>query len=178
MRPLFGVLAGAAATVPMTAVIALGRMAFARWMAPPEQITSKVAERVGFNPNEESTEFELGWIAAHFGYGAGCGAVYSLVWALIPGSIVAKGLIFGELVWSVSYLGYIPAMGLYPWPKDDSKSRMAVMIAAHAVFGVATAHLERVLARINEEPECYVTIQPPMELASRKASSHIWPETC
>jgi hypothetical protein len=169
MRPLFGVLAGAAATVPMTAVIVLGRMAFARWMAPPEQITSKVAERVGFNPNEDSTEFELGWIAAHFGYGAGCGAVYSLVWTLIPGSIVTKGLIFGELVWSVSYLGYIPAMGLYPWPKDDSKSRMAVMIAAHAVFGVATARIEQLIAQIDEDSDCYVTLQPPARLGTQRA---------
>jgi hypothetical protein len=169
MRPLFGVLAGAAATVPMTAVIVLGRMAFARWMAPPEQITSKVAERVGFNPNEESTEFELGWIAAHFGYGAACGAIYSVVRPVRPGSVTTNGLIFGELVWGVSYLGYIPALGLYPWPKDDSRTRMGVMIAAHAVFGIVTAQIELAFSRIGEEPDCYVTIQPPQELVSRRA---------
>jgi hypothetical protein len=60
-------------------------------------------------------------------------------------------------------------MGLYPWPKDDSKSRMAVMIAAHAVFGVATAQFEQVIARIDEGSDCYVTLQPPAGLTSQRA---------
>jgi hypothetical protein len=160
-RLLIGAIAGFVATGPMSAVIGLGRLLRLLWTPPPEQITSSVAERVGVEPNESSEEFTASWLAAHFLYGAACGALYSLARPALPGSTVQKGLIFGGAVWSVSYLGFIPALGLYPWPQDDSRTRMAVMIAAHAVYGIGTALAEQALAEIDQPPECYVTIQPP-----------------
>ena len=33
----------------------------------------------------------------------------------------------------------MPALGLYPWPKEDRPSRVAVMIAAHFVYGGVTS---------------------------------------
>jgi hypothetical protein len=168
-RLLIGAIAGFAATAPMSAVIGLGRLLRLLWTPPPKQITSTAVERVGVDPDESSEEFTAGWLAAHFLYGAAAGALYSLARPALPGSIAQKGLIFGGAVWGVSYLGFIPALGLYPWPQDDSRTRMAVMIAAHAVYGVATAQLEQALAHIDEAPECYVTIQPPERLTIYQA---------
>jgi hypothetical protein len=153
----------------MSVVIALGRGFRLLWTPPPKQITKRAADRVGIETQPSSDEFTVGWIAGHFAYGAGCGAVYSVVRPILPGPVAVKGLIFGGAVWAVSYFGYIPALGLYPWPKDDSKSRMTVMIAAHAVYGLVTAQNELAFSRIDEESDCYVTIQPPDELVSRQA---------
>jgi hypothetical protein len=40
----------------------------------------------------------------------------------------------------------MPALGLYPWPEDDTKSRLGVMMLAHVVFGVSLAEVEPRLA--------------------------------
>jgi len=51
-------------------------------------------------------------------------------------------LLYGALLWSVSYLGLMPALGLYPWPDEDAKPRLGVMIAAHGVYGLALATID------------------------------------
>jgi hypothetical protein len=168
-RLLIGAIAGLTATIPMTIVIVLGRGLRLLWTPPPKQITKRIANRAGVHAQPSSDEFKASWVAAHFAYGAGCGSIYSLARPMLPGPVALKGLIFGETVWAVSYLGFVPALGLYPWPKDDSKSRMAVMIAAHAVYGLVTAQNELAFSRIDEGSDCYVTIQPPNELVSRRA---------
>lgn len=137
-----GALAGLAATVPMTVVIAAGRAAGLMGTPPPVEITENVAEQAGEDPDRESLEFQAAWVAAHAGYGAACGALYSLMRPLLPRSDIAAGLLFGGAVWGVSYVGIMPALDLYPSAKDDSEPRQAVMIAAHAVFGTALASID------------------------------------
>jgi Protein of unknown function (DUF1440)/Family of unknown function (DUF6789) len=146
-RLIVGAFAGLIATLPMSLVIAFGRWMRLLWTPPPKQITDSAAKRAGVNPDPSPEAFTVSWIAAHFGYGAACGAAYVLAKPILPSSRPIAGLLFGAAVWSVSYLGIMPALGLYPWPKDDSKSRIAVMIAAHAVFGVVTAKNEVAFAR-------------------------------
>jgi hypothetical protein len=170
MRKLLtGAISGLLATVPMTVVIFAGRLLFMRWTPPPKQITKSVAERDGIEPVRSSEELEFGWSMAHLAYGAACGAIYSVMQPALPGPRAVKGLMFGGIVWGVSYLGFVPALGLYPWPKDDSRTRIAVMIAAHAVFGVNTAQFEELLSNLNEDADCYVTLQPPQGLTSQRA---------
>jgi len=140
-----GALAGLAATVPMTVVIATGRAAGLLWTPPPVAITENVAERAGEDPDRGSPAFQATWLAAHVGYGAACGAVYALMRPLLPRSDITAGLLFGGAVWSISYMGVMPALNLYPSAKDDSNSRQAVMIAAHAVFGTALASIDSYL---------------------------------
>jgi hypothetical protein len=146
-RLIVGAFAGLTATLPMSLVIALGRWMRLLWTPPPKQIIGSAAKRANVNPDPSSEAFTASWISAHFGYGAGCGAAYALAKPILPSSPPVAGLLFGGAVWGVSYLGIIPALGLYPWPKDDSKSRVAVMIAAHAVFGVVTAQKEDAFSR-------------------------------
>jgi putative membrane protein len=139
-------MAGAAATVPMTLVIEAGRAAGWVRTLPPKQITANVAERAGEAPSRQNPAFQVAWVAAHLGYGAVCGALYALVRPLLPRSDVAAGLLFGGAVWGVSYLGVLPALELFPPAQDDSLRRQAVMIAAHAVYGVTLADVERSLS--------------------------------
>ena len=140
-----GALAGLAATVPMTVVIGVGRAAGLLRTPPPVEITENVAEQVGEDPDRRSPAFQVGWLSAHVGYGAACGAVYSLMRPLLPRSDIAAGLLFGGAVWSVSYISLMPSLNLYPPAKDDSRWRQAVMIAAHAVFGTSLASIDSAL---------------------------------
>jgi hypothetical protein len=148
-----GGIAGLAATVPMTLVIAAGRASGLLHTPPPVEIAENVAEQAGEDPDRHSPAFQAAWLAAHAGYGMACGVVYALARPLLPRSDVAAGLLFGGAVWAVSYLGLMPALELYPQVDDDTPRRTAVMIAAHAVFGTSLANLDRALqSPEHEEP--------------------------
>ena len=45
----------------------------------------------------------------------------------------------------LSYVGLLPRLGLYPWPKNDSASRIITMMVAHAIYGTTTAACARQL---------------------------------
>jgi uncharacterized membrane protein YagU involved in acid resistance len=141
-----GGLAGIIATVVMSLVIFGGRAIGLLHTPPPRQITGKVVRTARMDqdlPAEVSGPvFEATWLASHLGYGAACGALYALVRLLLPAPAVAAGLAYGLVVWGLSYLHFMPTLGLYPRPQEDRPSRMTVMIAAHAVYGVTLAEVE------------------------------------
>lgn len=138
-----GALAGVVGTVLMTVVIATGRGARALWTPPPAEITANVHRKSRLAPRLPEPLFKLLWLTSHVVYGAACGVVYTLVRPLLPGRPSVAGLLYGGAVWGASYLGILPALGLYPTPGEDSPSRVAVMVAAHAVFGTTVAEAER-----------------------------------
>lgn len=142
-RLVRGALAGALATAPMSVIIAAGREARLLSNPPPKEIVERTEEKTGTRDDLAQPLFHASWIAAHLGYGAGTGAVYALLDPFLPVGTTGRGLAFGAAVWAVSYLGVMPGLGLYPWPRDDSQSRMAVMILAHAVYGLAIAETVR-----------------------------------
>jgi uncharacterized membrane protein YagU involved in acid resistance len=144
-----GALAGLAATVPMTAVIGAGRVAGLMETPPPVEITEIVAQQAGEDPDRQSPEFQAAWLAAHVGYGTACGVIFAAIRPVLPRSDLAAGLLFGAAVWSVSYISLMPSLNLYPSAQDDSNSRKAVMIAAHAVFGASLARFEHALCVSN-----------------------------
>jgi uncharacterized membrane protein YagU involved in acid resistance len=138
-----GAIAGLIATGLMTAVIAGGRALRLLNTPPPAQITANLAERAGVDPEEDHLAFRLVWLAAHGGYGVACGAGYVAARPILPRSTALAGLVYGSVIWGASYFGLMPALGLYPWPEDDTKSRLGVMMLAHVVFGVSLAEVER-----------------------------------
>ncbi len=137
-----GSIAGLAATIPMSAVMAaLHRQlpAHERYPLPPREITVEVARRAGA---DEAVDSEAGretsiWVS-HFGYGAASGAAYANVAHLLPLGPAASGILWGLVVWSGSYLGWLPAAGIRQSATRQPLRREALMIAAHVVFGAAT----------------------------------------
>jgi hypothetical protein len=150
-KQLHGLLAGVAATVPMTGVIAVGRAVGWLGTPPPEQITAAAAALADVDDDLPPPVFDATWVAAHLAYGGLCGAIYPSLRALLPSSIPAAGLAYGLAVWGASYVGLMPALRLYPSPWRDRPSRTAVMVAAHAVFGIALAEAHRLLPEPSDQ---------------------------
>jgi uncharacterized membrane protein YagU involved in acid resistance len=144
-------LAGFLATAPMTLVIFGGRALGLLRTPPPVQITANVQRRLTNDEDapEDISEsaFQASWLLSHFGYGVGCGVLYSLLGALLPRPLALRGVAYGLAVWAVSYINLMPNLRLYPPVREDRLSRTAVMIAAHVVYGVALSGLERQLGQ-------------------------------
>ena len=104
---------------------------------PPRQITERAAAEAGveLGPNEETHQNVT--LAAHFAYGAAAGALYGAVARATPLPRAVEGMLYGMAVWSGSYLGMLPGVGLYRSATDDSAPRNALMIAAHLIWGAS-----------------------------------------
>jgi uncharacterized membrane protein YagU involved in acid resistance len=140
-RILFGAIAGLVATVPMTIAMKLMHRqlpADEQYPLPPRLIVERVTEETGVEDElGEDTETGLAYIG-HFSYGTTVGAIYPL---LFQQPNAANGVVYGLIVWSGSYLGYLPALGILTPATDHPARRNALMIAAHVVWGAALGAL-------------------------------------
>src|SRR5205823_172801 len=111
-----GSTAGMVATVVMTAVMLAGKAAGFLHTPPPKEISGRAGMKAGVHPRSvRESHFNLAWLAAHLGFGAGCGVLFSIVRPLLPSGNGRAGGLFGGLIWAVSYLKLMPELGLYPW---------------------------------------------------------------
>jgi hypothetical protein len=146
---LAGAIAGFAATVPMT--WAMNRMFRRlpekdRYPLPPRLITERVAESVGIASSITESRMKTASLASHYAYGAVTGVACGPLLRLVGGSPVAVGIGYGLGVWAVSYLGWIPAAGILRPATVHPRERVALMLAAHVVWGGATGYLTAQLA--------------------------------
>jgi uncharacterized membrane protein YagU involved in acid resistance len=140
---LIGGIAGFAGTLAMTA--AMRRMhrrlpAKERYPLTPREIVDSGAKQVhAALPDEAARDLTL---AAHFAYGALVGAMIA---AMNPDMKKKTGAAAGAAVWVASYMGWIPAVGTLEPATEHPPRRNALMIAAHLVWGAATAAAVREL---------------------------------
>ncbi len=157
MSALFaGAIAGTVATVPMTVAMELMRdqSLLERYRRlPPAEITARIAVRSGFG-NLDTAELGAASLVSHFGFGASVGALFGPIAQTTRRSPVVIGIAYGLGVWASSYLGWLPATGLFPPATRDTRFRTAYMIAAHVVWGAAlgavVGRLERRRGDTNE----------------------------
>lgn len=68
---------------------------------------------------------------------------------------LSAGIGYGLAVWTASYLGWIPALGILPPATRHPPRRVALMVAAHVVWGATlglfTDRLHRATGRILAE---------------------------
>ena len=142
-------IAGAAATAPMTAVmIGLHKVmpGEPNRPLPPEEAVDKAADAAGLpDPGPGGT------LAAHFSYGAAAGVAYLPFAGKSGMNPAAEGALFGLAVWGGSYLGLMPATGLYKSATEDATSRNILMVASHLVWGAALGLIFHKLTRGNRE---------------------------
>jgi uncharacterized membrane protein YagU involved in acid resistance len=149
-RAAAGSAAGFAATLPMSVAMELMHRRLPpqeRYPLPPRQITASVAESAGLEPHlDEPQKFTL-TLLAHFGYGAAAGALYAPLAGRSPLPAPLAGVIFGLVVWTTSYLGWLPAARILRPATEHPWRRNALMIAAHVVWGLSAALLVTALSR-------------------------------
>ena len=137
-RLMAGAAAGLVATLPMTvAMAAMHRQlpAGERQPLPPRRITMRAAGKVGARKHLDESQRTVATLVAHFGYGTAVGSALAALAPRGTAKAAAAGAAFGLAVWAVSYLGVMPALGLYPPATRDTPRRNLLMIAAHLVWG-------------------------------------------
>ena len=138
MRRLFSGLLGGALGSAVMAVF-MGRMRKRlppedRYALPPRRIAMTLATKSGVGPPRRERDRRAVTLAAHYAYGTALGGVFSMVAPRSRSGAVLAGLPFGLAVWTGSYLGWLPAMGLHPPATQESAHRNALMVAAHFVW--------------------------------------------
>ena len=110
----------------------LGRM-------PPEKITGRLLDRLGVRRDRSTQDLLAGLL--HVGFGSLAGAGFEVARRRLrpPLPALLQGLAFGTAVWTVSYAGWVPALGIMAPPQRDRPGRPAVMLAAHWVYGALLA---------------------------------------
>ena len=149
---LRGAVAGLAGTAAMSAAMAVAKAA---GPMPGENRPRKVGrhfeEAVGVREELPREVFEASWVGQHFAYGAAAGAVYALARRRVGlREPVPAGPLFGAALWAFGYAGWLPVTGLYPPPTDEPGRRVATLIAAHLIYGTATAMVSRRLGPRDE----------------------------
>lgn len=133
---LDGAIGGGIATAAMSAVMVASEKAGFMDRYPPEEIADAVLDAAGVPDSHEKTEDILAALL-HFAFGIGTGSLFALLHRRlrlpIPG--VLHGLVFGSLVWAVSYKGWVPGLGIMPPPENDRPGRPQTMLFAHWVYG-------------------------------------------
>jgi putative membrane protein len=150
VRSLIGGIAGVVATGPMTvAMILLHRLlpGHERYPLPPRQIAMKAARELGVLEAMPPASRYAATLITHFGYGAGVGALYGALEENLPVPPAAKGILYGLLVWAGSYLGILPVAGALTSAASHPIRRTALMIAVHAIWGLALGLLMHVFAQ-------------------------------
>lgn len=140
---LEGALAGAVATVPMSAVMYAAKRAGLMGQYPPVVIADAVLDALGVRRDEETDEVVA--TIAHLGFGAAAGALYGAArrHADLPIPAWCEGIGFGLLVYAVSYNGWIPAVRILPEPEHDRPGRQPSMAVAHVIYGAVLGALTR-----------------------------------
>lgn len=136
-----GAAAGLAATGAMSVLMHQAHRLGLMGEHPPQRITDHLLHRAGSRP-PRPVRRALG-TAAHLAFGVGTGTAYggmrSQGW--LPGPPVATGVGAAMAVWTASYAGWIPALGVLPPPHQDRPGRQPAMVAAHVVYGAVLGSL-------------------------------------
>lgn len=83
----------------------------------------------------------------HWGFGALTGAAYGALAEFYPGATAKDGAGFGMALASLTHEGALPAMGLSAPPEDQTLRERTSEMASHALFGVVTETVRRVVRK-------------------------------
>jgi uncharacterized membrane protein YagU involved in acid resistance len=147
-RLVIGGIAGFVGTMAMTS--AMRRLhrrlpAKERYPLTPREIVDSGSKQLGVPLAGEVAKDVT--TAAHFAYGAACGAMIA---AMNPDPKKRTGAAAGAAVWLASYMGWIPAVGTLEPATRHPARRNLLMIGVHLVWGAATAAAIRELREARE----------------------------
>jgi putative membrane protein len=138
--------AGVIATVPMTmAMEGLHRVMPGEHDGPlpPREVTQGLYEHWGAAEHADERDLQKATFFLHYAFGGAAGALFPLVAPTRLPAAVGAGVLYALTVWSGSYLGILPAMGVRHDATRDSVGRTAMMVASHVVWGATLGLLLR-----------------------------------
>ncbi len=139
-RLIVGAVAGIVGTMAMTSAMRRLHARLPReqrYPLTPREIVDSAAPALADEAAKDVTT------AAHFAYGAACGALLA---AANPRPGKAAGAAAGATIWLASYMGWVPALTLLEPATEHPARRNALMIGVHLVWGSAAAQAMRELA--------------------------------
>ncbi len=160
-----GGISGGVATMAMSLVMWGARHAGLVGKLPPARLAAALLDAA-------DAQDAPGWardaLAAvlHLGFGAAAGSLFALLHSRLRVSIAptVQGMAYGLVVWLVSYMGWVPAVGLLPAATRDEPRRPVVMVLAHGVYGAVLGALVGRRSRRRGAP-------PPRQAAARRTLS-------
>lgn len=111
----------------------------------PGEIVAVLERRADWRPS--TSLHQTATFAAHFGYGAGAGAIYGRLRNSSRGNPVVRGMAHGMAVWAASYLVLLPAARILKPVTEHDARRTSLMIAGHLVWGASLGVAEDLLSR-------------------------------
>lgn len=109
---------------------------------PPAVLAEKLAGH-----ELTASEREVAAETIHWGFGALTGAAYGALAEFYPAATAKDGAGFGMALASLTHEGVLPTMGLSA-PKEEQTTRERTSeMASHAVFGVVTETVRRVVRK-------------------------------
>jgi uncharacterized membrane protein YagU involved in acid resistance len=141
-----GLIGGASGAGSMTAF----RMAARRigWIdiTPPQATRDWLTASVGLQAGGVGTRQLLDSVV-HLAVGLAGGAAYSCFMLRMPRSVLSSGALFGFGVWALAFGVLAPRLGITASPRRGTWRETAVNVAAHLLYGTATALVARELRR-------------------------------
>ncbi len=110
---------------------------------PPAVLAEKLAGHK-LTASEEAVAVET----IHWGFGALTGAAYGALAEFYPAATAKDGAEFGMALASLTYEGALPAMGLSAPPEEQTTRERTSEMASHALFGVVTETVRRVVRKL------------------------------
>ena len=146
VRFIRGALAGSLAAACMTVIRMAARRRGVIEKTVPQAAEEWLSQRSGMGRNAHPIVHHLTAHAMHIGYGATLGAAYAAMTRGRSPNLTARGLAYGVGVWLFGSWLLLPLLRAKqaPWRKRASEN--LVDLAAHLVFGAATALVSEELA--------------------------------
>jgi uncharacterized membrane protein YagU involved in acid resistance len=111
-----------------------------RYPLPPREITGKIAAKAGVRDELSESGESAATLLSHFGYGSAAGLLYAFLTGNVTLPGVLKGILFGLVVWTASYLGLLPAAGILKPATQHPAERNFLMIGAHVIWGAVLGY--------------------------------------
>lgn len=127
-RILLGAVAGAAATIVMSAQMAAPPSTARIGTLPPRRITRFLL------PHASTREQSIAATPLHLAIGAVSGSLYRGLVRKRRGGILS-GMVFGAAIWAIGYQIVVPLVSDLPPASRDAPTRRAALLEAHLVYG-------------------------------------------
>ncbi len=137
-----GSIGGGVGTVAMSLVMLGARRAGLVGELPPGRMAAALYDAVGLQARPRWARNALA-VMLHLDFGAAAGGLFALLRGRLrlPVAPALQGIAYGVVVWLVSYMGWVPAVGLMPAATRDEPRRPVVMVLAHGVYGAVLGAL-------------------------------------